>query len=260
MKVHLPNSAHLYNIQSFLRGINTEDWTNLEFSMHDKWVSVHPFVLALTACAGARVTNSNGSFLGKVESIKSLPYLIRMGLFDFVPVSSAQVNLPHEGAGRFVVLKQITSGAELHKVVTELVPLLHTTKEFADPIRYVVSEMGRNAIEHSRSPVGAIFCAQFFPTSGRVSIGIADAGIGILSAMKANHQVNTDRQAIVLALQPGITGVTSRPGGNETNAGAGLFFYKEHRFLVSQFLRPVQRKLHVQAAARVEEGHQNFAC
>jgi hypothetical protein len=38
--------------------------------------------------------------------------------------------------------------------------------------------------------------------------------------------VKTDKEAIQLALWPGITGTTRREGGSEQNAGAGLFFIK----------------------------------
>src|SRR6185437_17064804 len=57
-------------------------------------------------------------------------------------------------------------------------------------------------------------------------IGIADAGIGILSSMERSHPVRTSSEALRMALQPGISGTTSRIGGNEFNAGAGLFFTK----------------------------------
>lgn len=41
-----------------------------------------------------------------------------------------------------------------------------------------------------------------------------------------SHRVTDDASGIRLALQPGITGTTSRIGGTEFNAGAGLFFTK----------------------------------
>ena len=44
--------------------------------------------------------------------------------------------------------------------------------------------------------------------------------------MMRSHKVDSDKAAINLALQPGITGTMSRIGGNEFNAGAGLFFTK----------------------------------
>lgn len=121
---------------------------------------------------------------------------------------------------------QIRTTDDLKTTIANLVPLLHAPAEVADPIRYVFSEMVRNSLEHSQSPVGAFVCAQYFKESGTISIGIADSGIGVRSSMSRSHSVIDDQSAIRLALQPGITGVTSRFGGNEYNAGAGLFFTK----------------------------------
>jgi hypothetical protein len=87
-----------------------------------------------------------------------------------------------------------------------------------------MSELVRNVLEHSESPDGAFISAQYFKSSNRIAIGVADSGQGILEHMKYHHKVSTHREAILLALRPGITGTTSRFGGTETNAGAGLFF------------------------------------
>lgn len=76
------------------------------------------------------------------------------------------------------------------------------------------------------SPTGAFVCAQYYRQPQKISIGIADAGRGILDHMRQHHQVSASDEAIRLALQPGITGTTSRLGGTQFNAGAGLFFTK----------------------------------
>jgi hypothetical protein len=44
--------------------------------------------------------------------------------------------------------------------------------------------------------------------------------------MARHHHVPTSKSALRLALQPGITGTTSRIGGTEYNAGSSLFFTK----------------------------------
>jgi anti-sigma regulatory factor (Ser/Thr protein kinase) len=106
------------------------------------------------------------------------------------------------------------------------VPLLHAPAEVADPIKYVFSEMVRNVLEHSDSPIGAFVAAQYYAETHRIAIGIADAGIGIFNHMKRFHHVTNSKEAITLALQPGITGTSSRIGGTKFNAGAGLFFTK----------------------------------
>ena len=194
--------------------------------MHPRWVAIHPVVLAMTACLASRLHRDGGIVTGSATKVKTLAYLIRMGLFSHLGIDPGKSIVSHEGSGRFVPLTQIKTNDDLKKTILELVPLLHAPPAVADPIRYVFSEMVRNALEHSNSPVGVFVCAQYYRDSERIAIGIADSGDGVLKSMRRSHQVNTTREALHLALQPGITGVTKRIGGNETNAGAGLFFTK----------------------------------
>lgn len=107
-----------------------------------------------------------------------------------------------------------------------MIPLLHIQPAQAEPIEYVISELVRNVFEHADSCVGAIICAQYFKKSNRISIGVADIGLGIKRTINVSHKAKTDLDAIMLALVPGITGTTPRLGGTELNAGAGLFFIK----------------------------------
>lgn len=226
MKVFLPNSANLQNITALFAGMDLSEPARLDFSMHAKWVAVHPVVLAMAACLGARVREIDGTVTGETTSVPTLNYLMRMGLFNFLGLKPGKEIQEHEESGRFIPLTQIRDADELKKAIVNLVPLLHAPPAVADPIKYVFSEMVRNALEHSKSPVGAVVCAQYYRETKRIAVGIADAGIGVLESMRRSHRVSTDREALELALQPGITGTTSRIGGNEFNAGAGLFFTK----------------------------------
>lgn len=149
-----------------------------------------------------------------------------MRLFDHIKLQPPKVIREHEEAGRFFPLTQIRNAAELKDAIANLVPLLHAPAEVADPIKYVFSEMVRNAIEHSSSTVGTFVAAQYYSESQRIAIGIADAGVGIFEHMRQFHDVSNSKEAIALALRPGISGTTSRIGGTEFNAGAGLFFTK----------------------------------
>jgi anti-sigma regulatory factor (Ser/Thr protein kinase) len=226
VKLFLPNSANLQNITALFPGMDMANPGVLEFSMHPKWVAVHPVVLAMVACLAKKVQATGGTVTGNATTVPTLNYLIRMGLFNFLQIDSGKEIKEHEESGRFIPLTQITNNDELKKAIVDLVPLLHAPPAVADPIKYVFSEMVRNALEHSGSGVGAVVCAQYYSESKRIAIGIADAGIGVLDSIRRSHKVTTPRGAIELALQPGITGTTSRIGGNEFNAGAGLFFTK----------------------------------
>ncbi|MDN5275082.1 MAG: hypothetical protein JWP06_983 [Candidatus Saccharibacteria bacterium] len=73
---------------------------------------------------------------------------------------------------------------------------------------------------------GAIVAVQYYKKTNTIRIGIVDSGIGIAASMVDTYHPKDDLQAIKYALVPGITGTTTREGGTDYNAGAGLFFIK----------------------------------
>lgn len=225
MNIYIPNSAFLGNLEGFIRKIEggmTDDTLNISFN--EKWISVHPVVLSIVGALSQKFLNEEKRVIVGDIIAKSRPYLQRMKLFEFL---NHQVNFQvaeHEATGRFIPLTMVKSSEDVGEFITDMIPLLHTTTEQAYPIKYVLSELLRNVIEHSRSPDGAVVCAQYYKNTRRVSIGIADCGIGILGSMITNWNPNNSLEAICLALTPGITGTTKHKGGTEENAGAGLFF------------------------------------
>ena len=217
MKIHLPNSARLQNLGGFLRRFDASDRSKLEFSMNDRWVAVHPVVLAFTACVADHVSRNGGAHVGEVHRIGSLPYLIRMGLFNHLRLDYGREITAHEEAGRFIPIQRITTPAELSDFIVNVIPLLHATPAQVEPIRYVISELVRNVLEHAGAPGGAFLCAQFFRSSGTLSLGVADDGVGIRATMSRFHHAPSDWDAVVLAMRPGISGTTARVGGTDYN-------------------------------------------
>lgn len=223
MKIHLPNSAFLGNLNPFLRGFDPSDAGLLEISANEKWICVHPVVLSMIAALGVSM---KPEIRCEKLAAKSKHYLVRMGLFRMLNIESDMSIEEHEAAGRFIPLTQIHTSADLTRFITEMIPLLHLDPEPARTIGYIVSELARNVIEHAESRDGAFLCAQYYKKSNTIRIGIADAGVGIKKAISRSYPVASDLEAIKLALWPGITGTTQREGGSEQNAGAGLFFIK----------------------------------
>lgn len=225
MKVHLPNSAFLGNIDPFLRAFDPSEPDSLEVTANKKWIAIHPVILCMVAALGLKVDSSKIK-CEKLEAT-SKHYLERMGLFKFLGIKSGITINEHEPAGRFIPLTQIKNSEELTEFLKEITPLLHLEDpRSAQSIKYIVSELVRNVIEHSQSPYGAVLSAQYFKKSNSIRLGIVDTGVGIKSTINHSHAANTDLEAIQLALTPGITGTTRREGGTEFNAGAGLFFIK----------------------------------
>lgn len=224
MKIHIPNSAWLGNIDPFLRSFDTSCPGTFEITSHKQWISVHPLVLSMVAALGLSCKPRNITF-EQIEA-KSKHYLKRMKLFDLLGVDSGIKIQEHEAAGRFIPLTQIKSGDNLTEFITDVIPLLHLSPDQAQPIRYVISELTRNVFEHSESDIGAILSAQYFKKTNRISIGIVDRGVGIKKTISQSHSAQSDLASLRLALTPGITGTTRRIGGTDYNAGAGLFFIK----------------------------------
>lgn len=233
MKIHISNSIWLGNLDPFLKSFDARGSDKLTITAHKKWVSIHPMVLAMIAALGIKTDPSNIE-CEKFEA-RSKNYLERMRLFDFLKIKSGMTMREHESAGRFVPLTQIKDSQELTKFITEIMPLLHLEPKHAEPIRYIMSELIRNVLEHSLSPHGALVCAQYYKKSNTVRIGIADTGVGIWKSIHQSYNPKNDLEAIHLALTPGITGTTRREGGTDRNAGAGLFFIKSIAYINRDF-------------------------
>jgi len=222
VKIFLPNSAFLGNIDPFLREFDPSDPETLEITSNKKWISIHPVVLSMVAALGMNVHPA------KIQCERfeaaSKHYLERMGLFKFLKISSGMEITEHDPAGRFIPLSQIKESQGLTHFIKDMVPLLHVEPKHAEPIRYVVSELVRNVLEHSLAKQGAILSAQYYKKSNTIRIGIVDTGVGIKKTINESYQAQSELDAIRLALMPGLTGTTRREGGTELNAGAGLFF------------------------------------
>lgn len=222
MKIHLPNSAFIGNIDQFLAGFDNTDPTILEITTNDRWISVHPVVLCMIAALAQKVDNVS---IDEVTAASG-DYLTRMRLYDYLGIPSPHQIEEHDPSGKLIPLTRITSSSELGDFLNEMVPLLHLPPEQARSIRYIISELVRNVLEHAFSEDGAIVAAQYYKKTNRIRIGIVDTGIGISASMSDAYHPANDLAAIKYALMPGITGTTRNEGGTDYNAGAGLFFIK----------------------------------
>lgn len=233
MKIHLPHSAFLGNIDPFIKSFDPSDPGKLEITANDKWIWIHPVILSMIASLALKVGKSNTS-CQKITA-KSGHYLQRMGLFSFLQTKSKIDISEHDPSGRFIPLMQIKNSTQLTKFITEMIPSLHLEQKQAESIRYIVSELVRNVLEHAQTSNGAVACAQYFKKSNTIRVGIADSGIGIKASINQSHVATDDLDAIDLALTPGITGTTKREGGTALNAGAGLFFIKSIAYINRDF-------------------------
>lgn len=227
-ELYIPNSIALRNFDSIFSN-NTFDFTDkkVRISFHSNYVAMHPIGLAFYAALGDCFRLNQIKSTARINyKIRSIPYLQRMGLFRALGYSNPLSIEEHEESGRFIPLRKIRTSDDLDKLIKEIDPILHTTRENSRVIKHVFSELLRNVLEHSKCPLGGNVCATYNGKSKKISIGISDAGIGIFESIRQHHNVINHKAAIISALTPGISGTTSRLGGTEENAGAGLFFTK----------------------------------
>jgi len=226
--LYIPNSVALRSFDSIFKN-NDLIFDNKEvaISFHPTYVAMHPIGIAFYAALGDLWREKGIKTSAAINyEIRSIPYLQRMGLFNALGYVNPIPIIEHEETGRFIPLTKIKTGQELESFIKTIDPILHTSRNNSRAIKHVFSELLRNVIEHSESRFGANVCASYNKKRKKISIGISDSGQGLLKSLQKSHFVASDKDALIKALTPGITGSTSRLGGNEQNAGAGLFFTK----------------------------------
>jgi len=227
MKIHLSNSIWIGNIDPFIRSFDITNEKILEITSHKKWVSVHPVVLCMISALGLFMIKKGDKINFEKMEAKSKHYFDRMGLFKLLKLNSEMKIKDHDLSGRSIPIQQITNSQELSDFIKEMIPLLHLEPNKVEPIKYIMSELIRNVLEHALASNGAIVCAQYYKKSNTIRIGVVDTGVGIKNTLQRFYHPRDDLSAIALALTPGITGTTKNLGvGSEMNAGAGLFFIK----------------------------------
>lgn len=98
-----------------------------------------------------------------------------------------------------------------------------------DLLTFSIREILRNIVEHSKAQVLEL-CAKWWPNDQLVEVAILDSGIGIRDSLKLNPylEINSDRDAINMALLPGVSGkvwkgIKSDPDDPWSHSGYGLY-------------------------------------
>ena len=229
--LQIPNSACFHTLRNFL-AMNSPfaDMTPpATLKLHPKWVHMDPMALAMTAAWGGWCKRKGLSF--EIENLGGThaSYAARMRLFHHLDIPYVARLEEKEEAGRFMPLTNVRDANDLNKVIGNVSALLHLDKEpnGLAAVRYCVSELVRNVLEHSGSPEGGFVCAQrYVGEVDRVSIAVADCGHGIAEHLSHSYPeaLEDDAKALSLAMRPGITGAVTGMYGSPNNAGAGLFF------------------------------------
>lgn len=144
---------------------------------------------------------------------------------------------PAEEPGRTVRLTHVRKPGEIEPMAERMASLVIGDPRSEDmrlAIRYVLVELFRNVLQHSRDPLGAVAAAQFMgPAQHRnrpmIQLAVADAGVGIPRSLHRAHPALVDyRQALERALLPHVSGTFAEGlTGSFENAGLGLYIISE---------------------------------
>ena len=145
----------------------------------------------------------------------------------FLPITILSVQSVHDEANE----KWSTGQDVIEERSQRLAKILCQQQDnnLVDTLTYSLREIIRNVYEHSNSK-NIQYCAQYWPTSNKVEISIADDGIGLKESLKANPfvEVYNDSDAIQQALMPAISSKNYKGARIDTsnpwhNSGFGLY-------------------------------------
>ncbi len=226
VEIRIPNQASIHSLGNFLGGNQffATGASRFELVFHPRFVYLQPFALSMLAAWGDYWTKQGVPIICRNISASGVDYAWRMGLFSILRIDHKPAREEHEEAGRFLPLRRITEPKDVSDFLADIAPLLHRP-EHIHAVQYCLSETIRNVLEHAGG-APAFCCAQFYKEAQRVSIGVADYGIGIFGSLSKYYPVKTASAAIREALKPGVTGAPRGAYGTPDNAGAGLFFLK----------------------------------
>jgi len=145
----------------------------------------------------------------------------------YVPISI--FNIPELESEAFDEGVEVGDVLERHSRKLACVLTREDDGPLVETLEYALREMFRNVVEHSGAKqIG--FCAQYWPSKGRVELAILDNGIGIWNSLKNNPFliIESDKDAINYSLLPGISGkaykgAPKRRKGFWSNSGFGLY-------------------------------------
>ncbi len=228
MRLSLPKLLDAQLVSVGLTGLGWEPPGNASVLCSAKQPPEHVEPIALVALAAwASAARAKGVRIVVDDSLKS-PYLARTGLLRALATDAPSV---HDIGGdeRFLSLCRFRSSAQGERLVELLMPTLHLDRpELKQAVCSVLRELSVNAAEHGVSAQGAWVAAGWFPKQRRITVAIADLGVGIVGTTRRKGLLTAEddeRDAIEKALEYRITGA-GEPGVPEApnNGGLGLYW------------------------------------
>lgn len=168
----------------------------------------HAEPCALTAIAAwSAYQRDAGRSIQIHDSVKS-PYTWRFGLLSALTGSTEN----SARATRFLPPTQIASESSIPTVLERTVDLLGLTSLGSRAgIAKSISEAVRNVFEHAKARDGAFLYASYFQATDRLSIAVADTGVGVPATIRPRYGAQlSDADANQLATELKVTGAPLR--------------------------------------------------
>jgi hypothetical protein len=206
---------------------------------------VEPFTIAYVSAEIKRYIDAHPETRVDFQGFEKVTYAALMGFFraagadygnqpgqargnaNYIPLTIVRINdMQRAAADSYEPVGNIVEreSEKLAKMLTR-----SEGGELVDVLTYSLREIMRNVLEHSHSDV-LEFCAQYWPTRHLVQMAVIDYGVGVRESLSRNPYlaIESDRDAVHLALLPGISGKMYkgvRRNRNDVwqNSGFGLY-------------------------------------
>lgn len=193
---------------------------------------MEPWALSMFAAYGLAQKRAGLAVTAKLDSANPANlYLRDMGVVELLE-TGASVEAPHAWAksAQNTGLHIIRSSSDIERFRKSMAVLtLAHCDDAADALRYVMTELARNVVQHSASEIGGIAIAQHFPDAGRLQVAMCDLGRGVKASLQQRYpELKNDLEGLRLSILPHSSGApTAGPYSTGENAGLGLFYSKE---------------------------------
>lgn len=244
LDIYLPPNFDIDNLSGFFSQIDacaqindiTLDFSTLTYS----WpTGMLVFGMKLRQWISRRKILGLSTYHRNVTAQKTVQsYLMHLGFFDFIGIPRGNEVNAGSGSSSYLPIRRICrTDLDVEKLfdsineeARKLAGVISGSFDDSETLRtyqYSIRELIRNVFEHSQAEECYV-CGQRWQ-SGRVEFAIIDAGVGICSTLSTQYQLNSDSEALLMAIRPGV----SRTNGfkdNENiydNSGFGLFVLSE---------------------------------
>lgn len=250
MVIYLPSRLDAHAAFHFCREIGSINTCGDYVFDFGRMSHIRPFGMLLTVAAlrafKQRLAYCGSSVTFAAQNFRTHTYAGHMGFFQAFGLNFGNAPGAASGSANYIPLTEISTAEllsearnagqyvgqtiEYRAAQMASVLLQRPDNDLSRTITYSLREVMRNVVEHSGA-TSLMFAGQYWPQSGQVELAIADAGIGIRQGLSSSPywKPSTDADALLLALQPGVSGKAGLAppvyGGGSAwqNSGYGLF-------------------------------------